>query len=345
MASEKLKTASVLAFERKLDPSDALFYSGRWENRKNNSAWAKIPLREKQVRGTISNRIKTANMDPAKMDAEVQKPNLQKVDIASLPADDDTLKVVFTLRILGGVGKPSACNNPDYQKKLKSAVDSYFDAAGFDELAKRYAYNIASGRFLWRNRLGVEDVCVVTEQMSGGSAVNTWEFNALELSLKSFESDDAGLTKLTDAVKTGLTDKDSFALFRVTAYVRIGEGQEIYPSQELSLDTSGKKGEKSKFLYEVDGTAGMHSQKIGNALRTIDTWYPAFVDEGFPIAVEPYGSVTSMGKAFRQKADKADFYSLLDNWILKDKEPETEQQHYVMAVLVRGGVFGDSGKE
>ena len=31
--NDKLETASVLAFERKLDPSDALFFSGNWEER------------------------------------------------------------------------------------------------------------------------------------------------------------------------------------------------------------------------------------------------------------------------------------------------------------------------
>ena len=88
--------------------------------------------------------------------------------------------------------------------------------------------------------------------------------------------------------------------------------------------------------------AGMHSQKIGNAIRTIDTWYS---DAEFPIAVEPYGAVTTLGTAFRQPKQKQDFYSLLDNWVLKDSMPEPEQQHYVMAVLIRGGVFGASGKE
>ena len=78
--------------------------------------------------------------------------------------------------------------------------------------------------------------------------------------------------------------------------------------------------------------------------RTIDTWYPA--DEGEeigPIAVEPYGSVTNQGKAYRQPKVKADFYSLLDAWVLKDKAPETGDQHFVIATLIRGGVFGEAG--
>ena len=30
--------ASVLAFERKLDPSDALFYAGNWDDRQKSDA-------------------------------------------------------------------------------------------------------------------------------------------------------------------------------------------------------------------------------------------------------------------------------------------------------------------
>ena len=103
-------------------------------------------------------------------------------------------------------------------------------------------------------------------------------------------------------------------------------------------------GVNSKTLYSVNGIAGIHSQKLGNALRTVDTWYPGDGELG-PIAVEPYGSVTTQGKAYRQPSEKADFYSLLDNWILKDQIPPVEQQHFVMATLIRGGVFGDAGKD
>ena len=70
-----------------------------------------------------------------------------------------------------------------------------------------------------------------------------------------------------------------------------------------------------------------------------------FADVNGPIPVEPYGSVTTQGRAYRKPTDKVDFYSLLDNWLLKDKEPTPEQQHFVMATLIRGGVFGDAGKD
>ncbi len=68
-------------------------------------------------------------------------------------------------------------------------------------------------------------------------------------------------------------------------------------------------------------------------------------DAQFPIAIEPYGAVTTLGTAFRQPKQKLDFYTLFDAWVLNDEKPSVEQQHYIMAVLIRGGVFGASGKE
>ncbi|WP_296942118.1 type I-F CRISPR-associated protein Csy3 [uncultured Massilia sp.] len=344
MATAALKTASVLAFERKLDPSDALFFAGSWDQRDTSGNWQAVRVKEKSVRGTISNRLKTKDQDPAKLDAAIENPNLQTVDVAALPADADTLKVSFTLRVLGGAGTPSACNNADYQRKLLGTVQGYVDAIGFGELGRRYAYNLANGRFLWRNRLGAEQIAVQVAQMTNGQPVNTWDFDALSLSTRHFEPTQDTATTLTElgaVIADGLAGKH-YVLLQVTAFVRLGAGQEVFPSQELILD-KGKAG-KSKTLYAVSEIAGMHSQKIGNAVRSIDTWYPDAADNG-PISVEPYGAVTTQGKAYRKPGEKLDFYTLLDGWIIKDKVPAPEQQHFVMANLIRGGVFGDAGKD
>ena len=340
--AETLKTASVLAFERKLDPSDALFASGNWAQRSSSQDWPAVEVRAKSVRGTISNRLKTKDQDPAKLDAAIENPNLQTVDVATLPADANTLKVSFTLRILGGAGTPSACNNADYQAKLLATVQTYVQIQSFGELARRYAHNLANGRFLWRNRLGAEQIEVQVAPLVQGQAFQTWTFDALAHSLRDFNAASVDLTALADTVAQGLAGTRHL-LLQVTAYVRAGAGQEVFPSQELILDK--EKAGKSKTLYTVKNIAAMHSQKIGNAIRTVDTWYPDEAGQPAPIAVEPYGSVTSQGKAYRQPRAKMDFYSLLDNWVLKDQVPDVQQQHFVMANLIRGGVFGDSGKE
>jgi CRISPR-associated protein Csy3 len=345
MANE-LKTASVLAFERKLDPSDALFFAGDWSARNNDIAWQPLKVREKSVRGTISNRLKTKDQDPAKLDAAIESPNLQTVDVAALPLEADTLKVQFTLRVLGGLGEPSACNGADYRQKLIATVAGYMQQHGLGELARRYAANLANGRFLWRNRIGAEQVEVQVAHMQDGTVKTQWTFQALDHAMRSLSAPaaEAGdVSALASLIESGLSGK-AHVLLKVTAFVRTGAGQEVFPSQELILDRG--RGEKSKTLYTVgendNAVAAIHSQKIGNALRTIDTWYPGAEDNG-PIAVEPYGSVTTQGKAYRQPKDKQDFYNLLDNWVIKDKAPAPEQQHFVMAVLVRGGVFGDAG--
>lgn len=339
--TDKLTTASVLAFERKLDPSDAVFHAGRWDDRAQSHAWQPVTVREKSVRGTISNRLKAKDQDPAKLDAAIENPNLQTVDVAALSAEADTLKVQFTLRVLGGAGTPSACNSAAYQAKLLATVQGYVQQHGFGELARRYAANLANGRFLWRNRAGAEQVEVTVEQMQSGQAAHTWSFDALALNTRAvgaINTEAKGLDELGQAMAAGLTGSQH-VLLRITAFVRQGAGQEVFPSQELILDKDSAG--KSKTLYHVDGVAAIHSQKIGNAIRTIDTWYEGAEELG-PIAVEPYGSVTTQGKAYRQPKQKLDFYTLLDNWLLKDQVPPVEQQHFVMAVLIRGGVFGDA---
>ncbi|MDF9619952.1 type I-F CRISPR-associated protein Csy3 [Pseudomonas entomophila] len=341
MTTDTLKTASVLAFERKLDPSDALFHAGSWEKR---DTWVPIAVREKSVRGTISNRMKTKDLDPAKLDAEVQKPNLQTIDVATLPHDADTLQVSFTLRVLGSIDQPSACNDAAYRHKLQATVKGYAEQNGFNELAYRYACNLANARFLWRNRIGAEQVEVKVEQLVDGQARETWTFDALSLSLRHFDShgnNATALRALAQIISNGLLG-EQHVLLRITALARLGAGQEVFPSQELIMDRG--RGDKSKTLYTVSGIAGLHSQKVGNAVRSIDTWYEE-ADSNGPIAVEPYGSVTTQGKAYRQPRNKSkdDFYSLLDAWVLKDKVPALEQQHFVIATLIRGGVFGEAG--
>ena len=104
MTKVAIKTASVLAFERKLANSDAQMFAGNWKDSHDAGKWQPIEIQEKAVRGTISNRMKTAlTTDPAKLDAEIQKPNLQRVDVAAMPFDADTLKLRFTLRVLGNL--------------------------------------------------------------------------------------------------------------------------------------------------------------------------------------------------------------------------------------------------
>ena len=310
MANKKTTLATVLAFEKKLVPSDGFLYGTTWEQR--HAIEEPIPLVEKSVRGTISNRLK----DSKKLNAKVESPNLQTVDSASLKLNQDTLKLRFTLKVLSGVQHPSVCNEEEHGRGISKMVEDYIEESGFSELAHRYATNIASGRFFWRNRVGAEKVEVIVRVKPSGE---TMAFDGYDYSLKNFDKHSPDLDQLSARIADALCGRISYLLLEIEACVLMGHGQEVYPSEELILDKGN--GKKSKVLYQVNGMVAMHSQKIGNALRTIDTWYPGYSASDFgPIAI-------------------------FDNWSTGTAPEKETDKDYVMAVLVRGGVFGASGKE
>jgi len=335
---------TVLAFEKKLVPSDGYMYGTQWEKRNEATP---LQLIEKSVRGTISNRLdKATKGDPVKLNAKVESPNLQTVDACALAPEQDTLKLNFTLKILGGVQQPSACNNVLFKQSYSSAVRDYTAKTGFKELGKRYAINLANARFLWRNRVGTENIEVQVKAFNK-DAQQTWTFDATQFSTKHFNCDDSQVIALGQRIAKALASEDDFLMLEISCYAQVGKAQEVYPSEELVLDKGNSKTKKSKILYSVNDIAAMHSQKIGNALRSIDTWYPEFDDAeatAGPIAIEPYGAVTNLGKAYRTPKDKQDFYTFFDKWARGTELERDEDEHYVMAILVRGGVFGESDK-
>ncbi|MGL6027647.1 MAG: type I-F CRISPR-associated protein Csy3 [Vibrio sp.] len=336
--------ASVLAFEKKLVPSDGYLFGCQWDTKEQATPLA---LQEKSVRGTISNRLKAAvKNDPAKLNAEVEKANLQRVDACALGREQDTLQLNFTLKVLGGIAQPSACNNALFKQSYSTAVAQYTATHGFVELAKRYATNLANARFLWRNRVGAEEIEVQVKALNKGGE-QTWTFNAKQFSTRHFDHNDSHINSLADRIAQALASDTDHLMLQIDCYAKVGKAQEVYPSEELVLDKGNSKTKKSKILYAVNEHAAMHSQKIGNALRSIDTWYPDYASEeqsAGAIAIEPYGAVTNLGKAFRTPKEKQDFYTFFDKWARGESLPREEDEHYVMAVLVRGGVFGESDK-
>ncbi|MBT4329363.1 MAG: type I-F CRISPR-associated protein Csy3 [Gammaproteobacteria bacterium] len=332
MAKKKSAIPSVLAFEKKLVPSDAQMFATSWKSRDEEAQ--ELRLQVKSVRGTISNRLSVAQeKDPAKIDAEVEKPNLQTVDHCALPSDKDTLKLRFTLKILSNVQEPSACNHKEFYQGYRNIAEEYIERTRFTELAKRYATNLANGRFLWRNRVGAEAVEVVVTYLVEGESQQQWRFDAKEIGLHDYDHQETN--ELAEVIAESLSGSREFALLDIVTYSQLGEGQEVYPSEELVTEKGDKR------LYETDGIAAMHSQKVGNAIRTIDDWYSEEAER--PIAVEAYGAVTNLGTAYRKPVLKNDFYTLFDRFALGESLAENEE-HYVMAMLVRGGVFGQSSK-
>lgn len=310
---------TMLSFERKLETSDALMFSGRWQAQADNKDWHPIKIIPRFNRATQSAH--------GISDEQKTKPNpVENSDDANLPLDHDTLLVSFSLRVIGNLGQPFACNSPEFEQAISEKVAQFKQEKMFDELARRYASNIANGRFLWRNRVGAEEINIVVTINNQAP----FSFSAYDYSLNNFKQTDNKITTLANAIKDGLQN-DNFVLIKVHAFVKLGAGQHVFPSQKMNM------GEKRKALFKIDDQAAMHNVKIGNALRTIDDWYKnGNAQQSTPIAVEPFGAVTQRGQAHRESRN--DLYTLMMTWV-NDNDISDEEQAYVVANLIRGGVF------
>lgn len=354
--TDQLNLPSLLSFERKLETSDGLMFSGNWsdiknlEDSRNKEKWSAIVVSHRRNRGTKSDASIRSK------EKESIESNVAEGDDANLPIAHDTLKLNFTLRVIGNVGHAFACNAPTFSKAIKNKVQSYVgeNATGLKDLAFRYAYNIANGRFLWRNRVGAEEI-YISVKINGKN--DLLEFNAYNFSLNDFDKnqDNDKLQELAEEIQKGFGGTDeNFVFLEVNAFVKLGKGQHVFPSQEMNM------GEKKKVLFQLDKCAAMHNVKIGNAIRTIDNWYgdnmlikvkegkkdkaiTVPIDEKQPIAIEPYGAVTQHGRAYRHT--KIDFYTLLLNWLNAEDDDSIDNnvKNYVIANLIRGGVFSQGG--
>ena len=208
MAKKDFMKASVLAYEKKLAISDGYMYGTTWDEREIKAT--AIPVVEKTVRATRSDR-------KAKPE-EMRNANPQTIDYASLHENEDTLKVKFTMKVLSGVQNPSACNNKDYLEKIVSMVNTYIEETGCKELGRRYAMNLANGRFLWRNRVGAEKLEI---RVSVSGEDKNWCFDGYQYPLSQFEKIDPKVKELGTYIAEALSGKREFLLLEVTAYCQV----------------------------------------------------------------------------------------------------------------------------
>lgn len=271
--------------------------------------------------------------------------NPQRVEEAFLHQDSDTLVVKFGLDVLFDLHTANIemCNMTHAEKRVKALVSNYAGAGGLDYLATLYAERIAHGYALWRNGKGFDRTVSVTA--TDGANKTQFEF------VKDKQKNNDAITSLATVIAKGL--KGEFITLEVEVRSKLGKGSAVYPSQEFVNSTS--KFDLSRVYFKDEHNhALIHSQKIGNALRTIDIWHPEF-DEVGAIAIEPFGSNSRKASAYRHKS--GDFYTYLKEVIYSnddsndgmnrvnhaktiDQLDSIEDAHYFVAVLMRGGVFG-----
>jgi CRISPR-associated protein Csy3 len=262
--------------------------------------------------------------------------------------------------------RPHACNNTDVGAAYERLAQAYRARGGYKTLALLYVWNIANARFAWRNRFQSDAMTVRVESDTGALV-----FDPFLLSLDKAATRDelldalqqggaVELDALIAGVAEGLSNVQQAAFgLKVEWNATMEPAQEVFPSQEYVRDERADK-QLSRVFAKLPtfyagrelGQASMHSQKIGAALRHVDIWHGS-EEHNAPIAVNPYGGVQDTSAVLRDPKSKRSFYDLrakAEDLIVGLETPTLDGEisgdaHFVMANLIRGGVFGASGKK
>lgn len=262
-------------------------------------------------------------------------PNPGSRDIASLDDVHDTLVVVGGVTFVANYSKPASSDNARYADYLANFTQAYLNEGRLLGLMRAYLSNFVNGRALWRNQYG----------FARRTAIAFRSASVRELfHLETPEGDDFDrLVRLAsdEAAKA----KGHFRL-DIAMCVELGPDAEVFPSQPFLSSNEEKTRERGvpkdnnygRMLTTRKAASGadqvvLTSNKIGNALRTVDQWYG---EDAPSIAVELYGAVTSLREMRRDS--KNSFFDIIN------EEPAYTDltdgaKDYLMAVFIKGGLL------
>lgn len=288
--------------------------------------------------------------------------NLQVTDSAKLAQNANGMIVEFTLSLLDLCDSlhsiaASRKDDPELIINYRNSIDNFIartkESDGLREVANRFARNVLNGRWLWRNRLIAESITVeVTSREVNGVVAKA---EALGIPLDNFDSYSKQELDLGALLIKGLTGENRDTFKVIATITPRGQGAiEVFPSQNY-LENKTKGFSRSLYVHhapdvvldstehatKIIGYAAIRDQKIGNALRTIDTWYPSEEGRPKPIAVEPMGANLDLQRFFRLKKNSS--FELLKS--LNEIDPSSADGMFVTACLIRGGVYSVGDKD
>lgn len=283
--------------------------------------------------------------------------NIQITETAKLESSADALIVRFGLSMLDMAGSLDSCvaADKDAGRMMRATFEDFVSrtkaSAGIVEVARRYARNIANGRWLWRNRTIARLIEIEVANQGGILA----KFNAKAIPTNIFGDYSEGEIKVADEIVKQMRGASLDGLTITARLSMPTKGAiEVFPSQNyVENKPKGfarplyKLGHPEKVAHgeirdtRIMGRAALRDQKIFNAIRTIDTWYPAYGETGFPIAVEPLGA--SLGQQEFYRTGKTSSFDMLKR--LVQIEPDSPEGMFCIAALDRGGVYGESDKK
>lgn len=293
--------------------------------------------------------------------------NVQQTDSAKLDPRAEALVVRFMFRPLALDGEQRyalASGKEDNDAEigaLRDSVDSFIARSkgsdGLREVSRRFARNLVNGRWLWRNRTLARSLEVQVYRNSGPEVpdLETMDplvtVDGLQVALNHFDDYSDDEETLGEAITLNLAGEreDTFVVLARLTFGAQG-ALEVFPSQNYierkptgfarplyRLGAPERETDPGRDV-RVMGNAAMRDQKIANALRTIDTWYPDFAAWGRPIPVEPNGANLDANRFFR--GEKHSAFQLFTR--LNQIDPDSDDGQFCVACLLRGGVYSGS---
>lgn len=333
-----------LSYERSLNPGKAVFYY-----RTDSSEFEPLQAEVTRFRGpkaTFSDGYMASGTARAKETSDLGFSNLIMLEACYVPPLVDTVYCRFSLRIIANSLEPNISDNAEATKALREFSDTYRSLGGYYELATRYAKNILSAEWLWRNKVARGVVVEVSTSNLKNYCVKDVQYKEWG---SSWGGDDLkSLEGLAAELEEALSCPQKFLFADVTAKIKTEFCQEIFPSQLfVEKDDRGNGSAARQFVKSTmsDGRQAVSfgAYKVGAAIQKIDDWW---LTEGaeYPLRVSEYGTDRSRVLAMREPTTKRDFYSLLDEIISMTEEMNKSKQpsysaHYLMSVLVKGGMF------
>lgn len=347
------KLPGVTSLTRRINVTDALFYSEMPDGSEKP-----ILVRRLGLRGT-----QNVNGDK-KEGREVS--NVQLTDTAKSDADAVGVIIKTGIRFIALRDGLHSCalaksDDRDLLVNFKESLSGFLDRAISEksallEIGCRYARNMANGRWLWRNRQFAQKV-TVDVKVDG----LLFTFDSLDIPLNEFDDYNASEMHIGKMIAYSLAGKNDLS-FELIAKLDFGTSMngsiEVYPSQNYLTD---KPKGFARSLYAVGesqlrsrpdmiefeamrivGHAAIRDTKAANALRTIDTWYPDYDSYKMPIAVEPCGA--NLGTQVMHRIGKKDS-SFAYFKKLNIIEPASDEGLFVIASMIRGGVYSEGGEK
>ncbi|MFC4700967.1 type I-F CRISPR-associated protein Cas7f/Csy3 [Glaciecola siphonariae] len=314
-----IKLPSLFSITGGIDPTHACFFSSE-----SGAPESKIALdvKPRSLVGTKGSYSEIAKLTPD----TTPDSNIQRVDGCFLPIEHEFLHVCGGLKFVNTIDSINS-NNPEVIEKTKAYYASQAAQDSIDEIAKRTVVRFLNGSPLFRNARAINIKLIVN--YDGDTFTHDVDHDL------SFDDDlpnyaQSLANRISKALKGNIKDLLTLTYEYI---VEVGAGQEVYPSEEFA------EGEDGKILFRVQKEqAGLHTQKVGNALRTIDTWYEE--NTSHPIPVDPFGPDKKFGRLNRRSNNVFSHFEKM----LSEKELTQHEHCYLTASIIRGGVYSGKGK-